>query len=104
MVDVNASKNPKGTNTKKDKEDRMPKTPFFSKMRRITDTNVGTINMIQVKDRLKEGQSPMAKKIYKNKIGYTKAGRESPDHQGSLCQTSNQNMAISLCFSARSWA
>ena len=26
------------------------------------------MNMIQVKDRLKEGQSPMAKKIYKSKI------------------------------------
>ena len=58
MVDVNASKNSKGTNTKKDKEDMMPKTTFFSKMRRITDTNVGTVNMIQVKERLKKGQSP----------------------------------------------
>ena len=42
MEDVSASKNPKGTNTKKDKEDMMPKTPFL-KMRRITDTNGGTI-------------------------------------------------------------
>ena len=68
MVDVSASKNPKGTNTKKDKEDMMPKTTFFSKVRRITDTNIGTVNMIQLKDRLKEGQSPMAKKIYKSRI------------------------------------
>ena len=65
MEDGSASKNPKGTNTKKDKEDMMPKTTFFSKMKRITDTNVGTINMIQVKDRLKEGQSPLAKKRYR---------------------------------------
>jgi len=32
MVDVSASKNPKGTNTQKDKEDMMPKTTFFSKV------------------------------------------------------------------------
>ena len=68
MVDVNASNNPKGTNTKKDKEDMMPKTTFFSKMRQITDTNIGTINMIQVKNRLKEGQSPLEKKIYRSGI------------------------------------
>ena len=68
MVDVSTSKNPKGTNTKKDKEDMMPKTTFFSKVRRISDTNIGTVNMVQLKDRLKEGQSPMAKKIYKSGI------------------------------------
>ena len=39
MEDVSTSKKPKGTNTKKDKEDMMSKTPFFLKMRRITDTN-----------------------------------------------------------------
>ena len=39
MVDVSASKNPKGTNTKKDKEEMMPKTTFFSKVRRVSDTN-----------------------------------------------------------------
>jgi len=42
----------------------MPKTPFFSKMKRITDTNIGTVDMIRIKDRLKEGQSPLAKKKY----------------------------------------
>ena len=68
MVDVNASKNRKVTNTKKDKEDMMSKTTFFLKMKRITDTNVGTVNMIQVKDRLKEGQSPLAKKIYRRQL------------------------------------
>ncbi len=63
MEDVSASKNPKRTNTKKDKEDMMPKTPFFSKMKRITDTNIGIVDMIRMKDRLKEGQSPLAKRI-----------------------------------------
>ena len=67
MVDVSASKNPKGTNTKK-RQDMMPKTTFFSKVRRISDTNIGMVNMVQLKDRLKEELSPMAKKIYKSKI------------------------------------
>ena len=69
MVDVSASKNPKGTNTKKDKEDMIPKTTFFSKVKRISDTNIGIVNMIQ----LKEGKSPMAKKIYKSGIVHTAA-------------------------------
>ena len=64
MEDVSASKNPKRTNTKKDKEDMMPKTPFFSKMKRITDTNIDIVDMIRMKDKLKEGQSPLAKKRY----------------------------------------
>ena len=68
MEDVSTSKNPKGTNTKKDKEDMMPKTPFFSKMKRITDTNIGTVDMIRVKDRLKEGQYPLAKKRYRRQL------------------------------------
>ena len=51
----------------------MPKTTFFSKMKRITETNVGTVNMIQVKDRLKEGQSPLAKKIYRSGIVHAAA-------------------------------
>ena len=42
----------------------MPETPFFSKMKRITGTNISTVDMIQMKDRLKEGQSPLAKKKY----------------------------------------
>ncbi len=67
MVDVIASKNPKGTNTKEDKEDMMPKTTFFSKVNQISDINIYTVNMIQLKDILKEGQSPMAK-IYKTRI------------------------------------
>ena len=60
MEDVSASKNPKWTNTKKDKEDMMPKTPFFLKMKPITNTDIGTVDMIRVKDRLKLGQSPLA--------------------------------------------
>ena len=71
MVDVSASKNPKGTNTKRDKEDMMPKTTFFSKMKQITDTNVDTLNMIQVKDKLNERQSPLTKKIYKRRLHIT---------------------------------
>ena len=63
MEDVSASKNLKQTNTKKDKEEMMPKTPFFSKMKRITNTNIGTVDMIWMRDRLKEGQFPLAKKI-----------------------------------------
>ena len=73
MVDVNASKNPNRTNTKKEKEDMMSKITFFSKVRRISDTNIGTVNMVQLKDRLKEGQSPMAKKIYKSEIVHVAA-------------------------------
>ena len=61
MVDVSASKNPKGTNTKKDKEDVMSKTTFFSKMRQITDTNTGTVNMIQVKGQTKGRTIPHGK-------------------------------------------
>ena len=75
MVDVSASKKPKGTNAKKDKEDMMPKTAFFSKVRRISDTNIGIVKMIQLKDRLKEGQSPMANKSYKGGIVHTAAFR-----------------------------
>ncbi len=71
MEDVSTSKNPKGTNTKKDKEDMMPKTPFFSKMKQITDTNIGTVDMIRAKNRLKEGQSPLAKKIYRRRLHIT---------------------------------
>ena len=40
-------------------------------MKRITDTNVGTVNMLQVKGRLKEGESPLAKKIYRSGIVHT---------------------------------
>ena len=40
----------------------MPKTVFFLKVRGISDTNIDTVNMVELKDRLKEGQSPMAKK------------------------------------------
>ncbi len=73
MVDVSTSKNPKGTNTEKDKEDMMPKTTLFLKVRWISDTNIGTVNMVQLKDRMKEGQSPMAKKIHKSEIVHTAA-------------------------------
>ena len=68
MVDVGTSKNPRGTYTKKDKEDMMSKTVFFSKLKRVSDTNIITANMIQLRNRLKEGQSSMAEKIYKSKI------------------------------------
>ena len=68
VADVGTSKNPRGTYTKKDKEDMMPKTAFFSKLERVGDTNIGTTNMIQLINRLKEGQSSMAKKIYKSGI------------------------------------
>ena len=73
MVDVSTRKNLRGMYTKKDKEDMMPKTTFFSKARWISDTNIGTVNMVQLKDRLKEGQSPMVKKIYKSRIVYATA-------------------------------
>ena len=46
MVDVSANKNPMRINTKKNKEDMMPKIVFFSKVRGIGDTNIGTVNMI----------------------------------------------------------
>ena len=62
MEDDSASKNPKWVNTKKDKEDMTPKTSFFSKMKRIADTNICTVDMIRMRNRLKEGQSPLAKK------------------------------------------
>ena len=68
MVDVSTSKNPWGMYTKKDKEDMMSKTTFFSKLRRVGDTNIGIVNMLQLRNRLKEGQSSMAKKIYKSGI------------------------------------
>ena len=48
MVDVSARKNPKGTNTKKDKEDMMPKTIFFSKVTQVTPT-IGIVNMVKLK-------------------------------------------------------
>ena len=47
---------------KKDKEDMMPKTAFFSKLKRVGDTNIGTAYMIQLRNRLKEGKSPKARK------------------------------------------
>ena len=62
MVDVGTSKNPRGTYTKKDKEDMMPKTAFFPKLKQVGDTKIGTANMIQLRDRLKEGKSPEGKK------------------------------------------
>ena len=68
MEDVSIRKNPKRKNTKKDKENMMPKTSFFSKMKQIIDTNISTVHMIWVKDILKEGQSPLEKKIYKSII------------------------------------
>ena len=71
MVEVSASKNPKGINIKKDKENMMPKTTFL-KVRWISDTNINIVNMIQLKDRLK-GQSPMVKKIYKSGIVHAAA-------------------------------
>ena len=67
MADVGTSKNPRGTYTKKDKENMMPKTAF-SKLKRVYDTNIGTTNMVQLRNKLKEGQSSMAKKIYKSGI------------------------------------
>ena len=68
MEDDSASKNPKRANAEKDKEDMTPKTSFFSKMKKITDTSIATVNMIRMRDRLKEGQSPLAKRIYKSGI------------------------------------
>ena len=68
MANVGTSKNPRATYTKKDKKDMMPKTAFFSKLKRVCDTNIDTMNMIQLRNRLKEGQSSMAKKIYKSGI------------------------------------
>ena len=53
MVDAGTSKNPRGTYTKKDKEDMMPKTAFFSKLKQVCDTNIGTMNMVQLRNRLK---------------------------------------------------
>ena len=62
MVDASTSKNPRGTYTKKDKEDMMPKATLFSKLKWVGDTNIGAVNMIQLSDRLKEGKSPEGKK------------------------------------------
>ena len=73
MEDDSASKNPKRANAKKDKEDMTPKTSFFSKMKKITDTNIATVDMIRMRDRLKEGQSPLAKRIYKSGIVHAAA-------------------------------
>ena len=73
MEDDSASKNPKWANTKKDKEDMTPKTSFFSKIKRIADTNICTVDMIQMRDRLKEGQSPLEKRIYKSGIVHAAA-------------------------------
>ena len=68
MANVGTRKNPRGTYTKRDKEDMMPKAAFFSKLKRVCNTNIGTTNMIQLRNRLKEGQSSMAKKIYRSGI------------------------------------
>ena len=46
MADASARKNPRGMYTKKDKEDMMPKTSFFSKLKRVGDTNIGTVDMV----------------------------------------------------------
>ena len=73
MAEVGTSKNPRGTYTKKDKEDMMPKTAFISKLMRVYNSNIGTTNMIQLRNRLKEGQSSMAKKIYKSGIVHAAA-------------------------------
>ena len=73
MADVSTSKNPRGTYTKKDKKDMMPKITFFSKLKRVCDTNIGTTNTIQLRNRLKEEQSSMAKKIYKSGIVHATA-------------------------------
>ena len=70
MEDVSASKN-QADKTKKDKEDMMPKTPFFSKMKRITDTNIDTVDMIRMKDKLKEGEFPFAKMRYRMQLHNT---------------------------------
>lgn len=72
MEDDSASKNPKRENAKKDKEDMTPKTSF-SKMKKITDTSIATVDMIRMRDRLKEGQSPLAKRIYKSGIVHAAA-------------------------------
>ena len=73
MVDLSTSKNPRGTYAKKNKEDMMPKTTFFSKLRWVGDTKIDTVNMIQMRDRLKEEQSSMTKKIYKSEIVHVAA-------------------------------
>lgn len=51
----------------------MPKTAFFSKLKRVCDTNIGTVSMVQLRDRFKEGHSLMTKKIYKSGIVQTVA-------------------------------
>ena len=50
------------TDTKKDKEDMLLKTAFSLKVRRVSDTNIGAVNMIQLRDKLKEGKSHKARK------------------------------------------
>ena len=52
MADVSTSKNQRGMYTKKDKEDMMPKTTLFSKLRRMGDTNIGKVDIIQLRDKL----------------------------------------------------
>ena len=51
MVDVSVTKNLRGTYTEKDKEDMMSKTAFFLKLKQVCNTNNGTINMIQLRDK-----------------------------------------------------
>ena len=73
MADVGISKNSRGTYTKRDKKDMMPKTTFVLKLKRVCDTNIGATNMIQLRNRLKEGQSSIAKKIYRSGIVHAAA-------------------------------
>lgn len=40
----------------------MPKTTFFSKLKQVGDTSIDTVNMIQLRDKLMESSSPLAKK------------------------------------------
>ena len=40
----------------------LSKIAFSLKVRRVSDTNIGTINMIQLRDRLKEGKYPKARR------------------------------------------
>ncbi|WP_233109408.1 hypothetical protein, partial [[Clostridium] innocuum] len=74
ISDVNASKQPKGTNAKiGDKEVMIPNSNFRSKLKYVGDTNIGTIDMIQLRDRLRDSQSSIAKKIYKSGVVHAAA-------------------------------
>ena len=64
---------------KKDKEDMMPNTAFFSKLKRVGDTNIGTMNIIQLRDKLMD---QAAKLFQGNQDAYFTLLRQNWLHDG----------------------